>query len=252
MIIEDEILVLKEVKYKDNDKILHVLSKKHGKMQIISRGCRKNNSPLVNISQIMAHSVCQLYVSRDMYIINSGELITNFYNIRNKIVAFLYSTYILEVLNYISHENETDESVFNMTIKLFDIFDKNNNYEDIIENIVSVYELKLISMIGYRPQINKCVKCGSTLHENETYYFNIEHGGIQCINCTRVNKKDIKITSNEIKALNLALRVKLDDFNFIKCMNNKLNILIRMYMFHYIGKSNFVTLKFLKKGDFYE
>jgi len=88
MIIEDEILVLKEIRYNDNDKILHALSKNNGKIQIVSRGCRKNKSPLVNISQIMSYSKCQLYVSRDMYILNSGELIDNFYNIRNNITAF--------------------------------------------------------------------------------------------------------------------------------------------------------------------
>ncbi|QSX06835.1 DNA repair protein RecO [Sedimentibacter sp. zth1] len=251
MIIDDEILVLKEVKYKDNDKILHVISKKHGKMQIMSRGCKKNNSPLVNISQIMAFSRCQLFVSRDMYIINNGELVNNFYNIRSKISAFLYGTYILEVLNYISHENEVDEKIFDMTIKLYEVLDKVEDNEKLVENIISVYELKLISMLGYRPQIKKCITCGSNLFMNKIYYFNVQDGGIQCNKCANIAEKGLNVTSNEIVALNEALSVKLDNIEIIKSIDEKLNILIRRYMFYYIGKSNFTTLKFLKKGDIY-
>jgi len=76
--ITEEVLIVKEVSYKENDKILHALSRTKGKIQLISRGCRKNNSHLVNVSQLFAYSRCSLVKSRDMYIINSAELIDNF------------------------------------------------------------------------------------------------------------------------------------------------------------------------------
>ena len=41
MIFEEEVLILKEVKYKENDKILHALSKTRGKIQLLSKGCKK-------------------------------------------------------------------------------------------------------------------------------------------------------------------------------------------------------------------
>lgn len=251
MIIEDEILVLKEVKYNDNDKILHAISKKNGKLQIISRGCRKTKSPLINISQIMAYSKCELYLSRDMYIINSGDLISSFYNIRYKIYAFLYGNYILEVLDYISQENEVDSKVFDMTIKFFSVLDTIDDNSELIENLVSVYELKLISILGYRPQLKGCILCGEIINSETNYYFSIEDGGIQCSNCTNSNVKLIKLSINELIVLNNILRLKLDDIDLLKSLNENINSLIKRYMFHYIGKSNFTTLKFLKKGDIY-
>jgi len=85
MIYEEEVLILKEVSYKENDKILHALSASKGKIQLLSRGCKKNNSILINSSQLFSYSKCVLYKSKDMYIIDSSELIDNFYNIRNNI-----------------------------------------------------------------------------------------------------------------------------------------------------------------------
>ena len=243
MIIEDEILVLKEVRYNDNDKILHALSKNNGKIQIVSRGCRKNKSPLVNISQIMAYSKCQLFVSRDMYILNSGELIDNFYNIRNNITAFLHGTYILELLSYISQENDVDGKAYEMNK---------------IENIISIYELKLISMLGYRPQIKECILCGEKLNNKSLYSFNIKDGGIQCIpciqcidnnDCVNINISGIDISYKNIVLLNSMLMSKLDDEDIINSIGEDMNFLIRKYLFFHIGKSNFTTLKLLKKVD---
>ncbi len=251
MIIEDEILVLKEIRYNDNDKILHALSKNNGKIQIVSRGCRKNKSPLVNISQIMSYSKCQLYVSRDMYILNSGELIDNFYNIRNNITAFLHGTYILELLNYISQENEVDKKAYDMTIRLFQILESVEDDEKKIENIISIYELKLISMLGYRPQIKECILCGEKLNNKSLYSFNIKDGGIQCKDCVNINTSGYDISYKNIVLLNNILISKLDDNEIINAISDNMNFLIKKYLFYHIGKSNFTTLKLLRKGDIY-
>ena len=261
MIIEDEIFVLKEVRYNDNDKILHALSKNNGKIQIVSRGCKKNKSPLVNISQIMSYSKCQLYVSRDMYIINSGELIDNFYNIRSNITAYLYGTYILELLGYISQENEVDGKAYDMTIRLFQILNLIEDDERIIENIISIYELKLISMLGYRPQIKECLICGNEINSKDYYYFNIKDGGIQCKDCiqglqniqnkhsTTNNSNIYDISYKNIILLNKILMSKLDDMDIINSISDNINFLIKKYMFYHIGKSNFTTLKLLKNSS---
>lgn len=255
MIIEDEILVLKEVRYNDNDKILHTLSKNNGKIQVLSRGCRKNKSPLINISQIMAYSKCQLYAGRDMYILNSGELLDNFYNIRSNITAFLHGTYILELLNYISQENDVDGKAYDMTIRLFQILNSIEDNESKIANIISVYELKLISMLGYRPQIKECVLCGEKLNSKLSYFFNIKDGGIQCIrcihnnNCVNINTGGYDISCKNIVLLNNILMSKLDDESIINEIGYDMNLLIKKYLFYHIGKSDFTTLKLLKKAD---
>lgn len=264
MIIEDEILILKEVKYKDNDKILHALSKKNGKIQILSRGCRKSKSSLINISQIMAYSRCQLYDSKDMYILNSGELIDNFYNIRSKITAFLHGSYVLELLGYISQENEIDGKAFDMTIRLFQILNDIEEDEIKIENIISIYELKLISILGYRPQLKECIICGEKLNKNSSYVLNIKDGGIQCVECmerliasqrvnsntnfVNINNNIGKIDISYIVLLNNMLVSKLDDSDIISEINDKIRILIKNYLFYHIGKSDFTTLKLLRKG----
>lgn len=239
MIFEEEVLILKEVKYKENDKILHALSKTKGKIQLLSKGCKKNNSHLINVSQLFAYSKCSLFKSKDMYIIDQAELIDNFYNIRNNMDAFLNGNYILELISYVAQENDVDYKIFNMTIELLHCISKFNHD---FEKLTAAYELKLLSMLGYKPDFYHCLSCGTNIKSDS--YFSVEEGGFYCTNCVKYGN-GIIMEYNEILAMERILKTKFKDISSIEDINSKILILIRRFLFYYIGKNNFVTLKLL-------
>ncbi len=239
MIFEEEVLILKEINYKENDKILHALSKSKGKIQLLSRGCKKNNSKLINVSQLFAYSKCILYKSKDMYIIDSAELVDNFYNIRNNIDAFLYANYILELVGYVAQENDVDYKIFYMTIEILRCLSQfNKNFE----KLTSAYELKLVSMLGYKPDFNHCISCGAKIKSDSK--FSIVEGGFYCIECEKYGS-GINMDYNEILTLQRILKSKFENIGYIENINIKVLNLIRNYLFYHIGKDNFVTLKLL-------
>ena len=49
-------LVLREVNYKESDKILTVLAEGQGKRTVKAQGCRRKNSPLAAPSQLLVYS----------------------------------------------------------------------------------------------------------------------------------------------------------------------------------------------------
>lgn len=238
--IEEEILVLKEIKYKENDKILHALSKNLGKIQILSRGSRKNNSHLINASQLFAYSKCILTKSKNMYIMTSSELIDNFYNLRTNMEAFLYSSYILELVSYISQESEANYRIFEMTVAIFKNFAiiKNN-----FNKLTAAYELKLVSMLGYKPDFHRCVSCRTEINSSSDYLFSIEAGGIICSK-NEISGSGINITYDEIITMESILKSKFENISSLE-ISNKILKLIRKFLFYYIGKDNFTTLKLL-------
>ena len=239
MITEEEVLILKEVNYKENDKILHALSKTRGKIQLLSRGCKKNNSPLINVSQLFAYSRCSLYKTRDMFIINSAELIDNFYNIRINMDAFSYGSYILELISYVSSENDVGINIFNMTISVIRYF---SEIEKDFDKFTAAYELKLVSMLGYRPDFLNCISCGEKINSNVK--FSVAEGGFYCSDCVKYGN-GINLTYKEILTMNRILKSKFDDIRSIENINDKILNAIRQFLFYHIGKSNFTTLKLL-------
>lgn len=239
MTCQDEVIILKVIPYKENDRILHALSRTNGRIQLMSKGSRKNNSHLMNVSQIFAYSKCSLYKSKDMYIIDSAELIDNFYNIRNNMDSYIYANYILELINYVSQENQIDEKIFNMTVKLLKCL---SVFENDFDKLTSAYELKLVSMLGYKPDFKHCISCGNKINENST--FSVEDGGFYCLKC-KCYSDGINVEYGEILILNRILNTKFEDISSLKDVNSKIINMIRQFLFYYIGKSNFTSLKML-------
>jgi DNA repair protein RecO (recombination protein O) len=241
----DEILVLKEIDYKENDKILHALSKTKGKIQLISKGCRKTNSHLMNVSQIFAYARCTFNQSKDMYIITSAELIESFYNLRNNMESFVYGNYILELISYIAQENDIDPKIFDMTVKLLHHLSKSEKNFDVL---ISAYELKLVSMLGYKPDFKNCLSCSDTIKTEGR--FSIEEGGFFCKNCTD-STNDVKygsginVSYHDILTMDKLLRTKFESIIAIENVNSKITGLIRRYLYYHIGKENFAALKLL-------
>lgn len=236
--IEEEILILKEVNYKENDKILHALSKTMGKIQIISKGSKKSNSHLINASQLFAYSKCSLTSSKNMYILTSAELLDNFYNLKNNMDAYYHGCYILELISYVSQENEYDFRVFDMTVSVLSYMCK---YTKDFDKLTAAYELKLASMLGYKPDFLHCLSCGSLIKAD--CRFSIAEGGVFCTECVNFGN-GINVTYNEILTMESILKSKFEHVGFIEVNKNIKNI-IRRFLFYYIGKDNFTTLKLL-------
>lgn len=239
MIIDEEVLILKEVSYKENDKILHALSKTNGKIQLLSRGCKKNNSHLINISQLFAYSRCSLYRSKDMYIVNSAELIDNFYNIRSNIDAFLYGNYILELISFVAQENDVDQRIFDMTVGILKYL---SGFNEDFDKVTAAYELKLASMLGFKPDFNYCISCGERISSDAI--FSIEEGGFYCNGCVKYGS-GINMSYKEILSMERILKSKFEYISSVEGINGKILNIIRQFLFYYIGKSNFTTLKML-------
>ena len=236
--IVDEILVVKELNYKENDKILHVLSRAGGKIQLISKGSKKSNSHLINASQLFAYSKCSMTKSRDMYVITSAELIDNFYNLKNDMDAFYHGYYVLELVSFVAQENEVDYRIFDMTVSVLSYL---STMSKDFDKLTAAYELKLASMLGYKPDFKHCLSCGKDIKSESQ--FSIKDGGLFCSECVNYGN-GINVTYNEILTMERILKVKFENIGSIE-VNQKTLQIIRNFLFYYIGKDNFTTLKLL-------
>ena len=64
--------------------------------------------------------------------------------------------------------------------------------------IVSVFKLKLLCLLGFKPRIEECVNCGA---KEELLYFSIKDNGVKCLKCKKQDKGAIAITQSTYMAL---------------------------------------------------
>lgn len=82
-LIETNGIIIKEMPYRDQDKILTVFTEKEGKVQCIARGVRRPKSPLLASTQVFAYSELVYYPGKTFGNIQQAHLIESFYALRN-------------------------------------------------------------------------------------------------------------------------------------------------------------------------
>jgi len=124
-----------------------------------------------------------------------------------------------------------------MVLKFFTLIEE---YKD-ISNIVTGFELKLISILGFRPQLSFCVSC----HKKSYNSFSINEGGLTCADCEKSDDYLTKINNSDIRILNKLIGFKFEEIND---MNIPIHIkrIVRNYLMYHIDKYDFKSLKLLE------
>ena len=175
-------VVIKEVPYKDNDKIITLMTDKLGKISCMAKGAKKTNSALLASCQLLVYSEFVLYKGTSFYHINSAETIDTFYSLRTDYDKLQKSYEITKVLNSLVVENEETESILSLYLNSLYVISKDMFKFDYI---MSVFKLKMLVLLGYSPSIVSCANCNKRmLSENNTgYYYSFNTNSILCGEC---------------------------------------------------------------------
>lgn len=179
-------IVIKSAKFKENSKILTAFTQELGKISIMAQGAMKPNSKALAYSEVFSTSEFILKKGRNFYYIVSADLIDSHYYLRESIDTMAAGFYFLDLIDKSIPEAEKNERIYNMVMVALDnLGNKTVNHIDLVLG----FELKLISLIGYKPYLLNCINCHTT---NSTHwYFDNEQGGIICSNCKTNGSKYI-------------------------------------------------------------
>lgn len=244
MFINTEGIVLRQINFKESDKILTVFSRNNGKVQVIAKGARRPKSNLFSSAQIFTYGEFVLYKGKNFYHLNQGEVINSFYGIREDLAKLAYATYLIELIDAGVMEEEPNERLFQLLIKsLLTLIGMKENYL----KLIVAFELKFITFIGYRPQLSRCVTCNTII--SDKIRFSVKFGGVQCEDCFKKDIHSFDINKEILNDMNKLLFVRLENLSKLKIdMGNMIKIhkLMVKYILGHLGKSRFKTLEFIK------
>lgn len=211
-------IVIKEVPYKDNDKIITILTDNLGKISCLAKGSKKTNSPLLASSQYLVYSEFVLYKGTKFYHVNNASMINMFYDLR---IDFDKLEIVFGLTKLIS--NVTDE--YQDTSKILILF-LNTIYllqegKKDIRLIVTVFRIKLFCLLGFAPRIDKCTSCGQVFFDNKNHdniYYDYISNTFCCGKCIQGKDKRRYIEVTEatviaIKYVSLTAMKKIFSFN---------------------------------------
>lgn len=169
-------IVLSETNYSESSKILNVFTKEHGKIGILSKGCRSMKSKLRGVSAKLVYGFFHIYYKENgLSTLISVDVLNSFKHITTDLTNISYASYLLDLTDQVLKQTE-DGSIYDILIgallKIEEGFQAN-----ILTNIV---ELKLLDALGVRPMIDGCAYCGN---DKAIVTVSSSAGGLVCGNC---------------------------------------------------------------------
>jgi DNA repair protein RecO (recombination protein O) len=235
-LIETKGLIIKEMPYRDQDKILTIFTEKEGKVQCIARGVRRPKSSLLASTQVFAYSDLVYYPGKTFGNIQQAHLIESFYALRNDLNKMALGSYLLDLISNSFEVYQESPEILKLLLHCLFYLSENKAKNDLV--IVAAFQMKLVSFLGYRPGLTACMGCRK---ETDLSYFDIEGSGLICGNCREADHYTYRIEpelTGFLKDL-LAYPVKqlknmeIADELVIKAMD-----ILEHYISHCIGKAS--------------
>ncbi len=176
--LRTEAVVLRHTDWGEADRLLWLFTREQGKVRIIAKGVRKLRSRKAGHLEPFIHSNLLLAYGREMWIVTQAETISAFIPLRENLVRLGYASYVIELLDRFTYEEGENKPLFRL---LVDTLSRLSSEADPVF-AVRYYEIRLLDLVGYRPQLFNCVSCNSPI-QPEDQYFSASQGGILCPRC---------------------------------------------------------------------
>lgn len=188
-------IVLRRMDLGETDRILRLLAREAGRVDAVAKGARRGTSKLSGATELFTHSRMLLATGKSLDIVSQCEIKESFPVLRQDLHALARATYFCELVEKLMEEREPNADVFDLLLSglyLLQRAQKTNSDPDVI---VHAFELRLLAERGYRPELDRCVKCGGELGGRRVA-FSPSLGGALCA-ADRYQAEDSNPLSND-------------------------------------------------------
>ena len=226
-IISVEGIVVSSVKYKENSKILNILTKDKGLIGVIAKGVLSDKSPLRIVSSTFTYANFYIYYKEGkLSTLKEEDIINYFLNIKKYIVKLGYLNYLTELSKDVYKENN-NENIYDIYKNALLKIEEGLNPK-VITNIV---EIKYLDFLGVGLYLDGCSVCS----KSNIVSISLNKGGYVCLN-HRTNEKEYDI--NTLKMFKAYYYIEIDTISELKIKEKTINDIdefLTLYYKEYTG-----------------
>ena len=167
-----EAIVLKRTDFGEADRLLTLFTRDFGKVRAIAKGARKPQSRKTGHVELFMRSSCFFAKGREIDILTQAEMVDAYVELREDLVRTTYAAYAVELLDRFTVDEDPHPEIYHLLADALDWF---AHHEDVLL-VARYYELRLLSLAGFRPQLFNCVASGEPIEEQDQF-FSAELGG---------------------------------------------------------------------------
>lgn len=220
-------LVVSSLEFKDNDRILTVLTSDLGCISVIAKGVTKNNSKHAYLC--MPFLLCDFTVtfSKGYYYLKEADIIQNNVGISSSLEATTVAFHISEIIKFASFDNIATADIYELTNYAFYHLSR---VPDDYKLVYSAFNWRLLFLMGFNKIYDECDSCKTTVTDNSSEFFlDAEQNRLLCGNCIKAYAKEkyYRMSNGTIKALNYFIESDINRLFNAKADDSLLIFLMR-------------------------
>ena len=179
--------------FSETSQILVVMSRRHGKISLLAKGIKRPRKKTAGgIDLLDVGTVRFIKSNQNLSLLTEFQPDTGYPGIRSSLAKWYASLYLAEVVDLSTKEEEPAPELFDLLIDSIEKISKSTSNEDLAKILIFTL-IKILSLIGYKPQFDTCVNCKRNLTPGDTLFFTASGGGIICGKCKNTVKEKIHI-----------------------------------------------------------
>ena len=197
------------------DRLLTVLSRERGKLRLNAKGARKVGSRKGGHVELFVRSSMLIAKGRgEIDIVSQVEMIDAYRGLREDLARSTYAHYAVELIDAFAEEGSEQPELFDLLAEALKWIETTTH----LPLTMRYFELQLLTLAGFQPQLFYCADKGEPLQEvspDEFYGWSPASGGALCPDHARDRSDASRLSLSALKVLRYALRTDYASFTVL-------------------------------------
>ena len=210
-------LLLRRRDVNDADRVVIVLTPRAGKLELIAKGVRKTSSRKAGHLEPFMHVTLQVAQARTWDIITEVATVETFRNLRQSLDGIAAASYVGELLDSFVESDDESQPIWELALFVLRAIDEQAGAGAagaIRPELLRWFDLQLLSLTGFAPQLFRCVACERPL-EPTLNFFGVHEGGVFCPQCGAQRQDVEPIPVDTLKVLRFLQSQRWDEVSRI-------------------------------------
>lgn len=175
--------VLSNSDYGESDRIVSLFTLEHGRLKGFARGARNSRKRFGPALETFARIDLQLNHKDGLSSLRSADVITLYSGIRGVLGAIAHGLYACELVECLTPEGQPLPRLYRLLAAYLERLDS-GHVDDADRRF---FEINLLNILGYRPSLGGCSRCGSAFGERGALM--LQGGELVCRFCAATGRQ---------------------------------------------------------------
>ncbi len=212
-VYKTEAVVVRQSPLGEADRIVTMLSPKHGQVRAVAKGVRRSTGRLTGHLELLNRVEVSVAEGRNLDVVTEAQCLDGYPVLRNDLDRVSAGMFLAELADGFAMPeghgppDAQGREMYELLVRTLSRLESGEP----VERLLPYFQIRVLALSGLAPALSVCVECGRPL-EQRTHVYSADAGGIACPNCvTSAPGPFLSVSVGAIKLLRFYQSRTLDE-----------------------------------------